>query len=229
MRVMVNEPLIANRSTWGRRIMSLGFVALLFAVLLSLNRQTVLGAYGVMLVGLITINIGVFIGGKWMRDPRADQLLDKALKGLNHGSRLYNYLLPVDHVILSPPGLFVLTLKFQDGQITGQGEKWRRRLNLWGSFRALFEPPLGNPGRQARKETAKVQSWLDAHLPDAEVPVQPVIVFANPKAQLQLEEPSVPAVALADLKGYLRAALKEKSLPQATLQALTDLCDEQPA
>ena len=229
MRAIVNEPLIEKRSTWGRRIMSLGFAILLFAVLLSFNRQTLLGAYVVMLIGLSILNAGLFVGGKWMRKPRVDELLDKALKGVNHSSRLYNYLLPVDHVILAPVGLFVLTLKSQDGQIVAQGEEWRRRLNLWGSFRALFQPWMGNPGRQARKKVAKVQSWLQTHLPDAEVPVRPVIVFMNPKAELQLEDPAVPAAALADLKGYLRTALKEKRLPQTTLKALTDLCDEQAA
>jgi hypothetical protein len=227
MRVIVNEPLVAKRSTWGRRIMSVGFAALVLAVLLSLKRETVLSAYGVMVAGLILVNVGAIYGGKWIRDPRPDQSLDKALKGLNHGSRLYNYLLPVDHVLVSSVGLFVLTLKAQDGQIIGHGEKWQRRLNLWGSFTAMFESKLGNPSRQARNEVAKVQDWLHAHLPETEVPVRPVIVFVNPKAQLRLEEPSVPAFPLADLKGYLRTALKDKSLPQTTLKALTDLCDEQ--
>jgi hypothetical protein len=229
MRVIVNEPLVQKRSTWGRRIMSFGFAILLLAVFLSFNRLTLLQAYGVMLAGLIILNIGLFIGGKWMRKPRPDQLLDKAMKGLNHGSRLYNYLLPVDHVLLAPSGLYVLMLKFQDGRIISQGDKWRRRLGLLDSIRALFEPRLGNPVRQARSEAARVQTWLHARLPDLEVPVHPLIVFANPKAELQLEEPTVPAVALADLKGYLRAALKEKALPQATLEALTNLCDEQAA
>jgi hypothetical protein len=227
MRVIVNEPLVAKRSTWGRRIMSVGFAALVFAVLLSLKRETVLAAYGAMVVGLILVNAGATVGGKWMRSPRPDQILDKALKGLNHGSRLYNYLLPVDHVLLSSVGLFVLTLKTQDGQIIGHGDKWQRRLNLWGSFMAMFESKLGNPSRQARNETAKVQTWLHTNLPDAEVPIRPVIVFVNPKAQLWLEGPSVPAFALADLKGHLRTMLKEKSLPQTSLKALTDLCDEQ--
>jgi hypothetical protein len=180
-----------------------------------------------MVAGLILVNVGAAYGGKWLRDPRPDQVLDKALKGLNHGSRLYNYLLPVDHVLLSSAGLFVLTLKTQDGQIIGHGDKWQRRLKLWASFMAMFESKLGNPSRQARNEAAKMESWLHTHLPDAAVPVRPVVVFTNPKAQLFLTEPSVPAFALADLKGHLRTALKEKPLPQTTLKALTDLCDEQ--
>jgi len=227
MRVIVNEPLLAKRATWGRRIMALGFALLVLAVIMSLNQQTVWGAYVVMLAGLIVMNIGVWIGGKALRTPRADEILDKSLKGLNHGSRLYNYLLPVDHVLLAPPGLYVLTLKFQNGQITARGEEWHRKQGLWATFRALFQPRMGNPGRQARKEVAKVQSWLQRHLPDAEIPVRPLIVFVNPEAKLQIAESAVPAVALADLKGYLRTTLKEKTLPQETLKALTDLCDEQ--
>ena len=229
MRVIINEPLAATRSTWGRRIMTFGFAVMLLAAVLSFNQLNLLRAYGVMVAGLLLINVGLYYGGKWMRNPREDQLLGKALKGVNHGSRLYSYLLPADHVLLSHPGLFVLTLKFQDGKIMAQGDKWRRRLSLLSSIRALFEPRLGNPGAQALKQASKVESWLEKHLPGVEVPVRPVIVFANPKAELQLEEPSVPAVALGDLKGYLRAALKEKSLPQETLQALADLFDEQGA
>jgi hypothetical protein len=229
MRVLVNQPLVEKRSSWGRRIMSVGFGAMILAVALSTQRQAILAAYGMLMIGLALINTGAFVGGKWMRRPRPDEILDKALKGLNHGTRLYNYLLPADHVLLCAVGLFVLTLKFQDGKITGQGDKWRRRLSLLGSLRALFESGLGNPGRQARREAARVQKWLHEQLPEAEVTVRPLIVFANPKAELRLEEPSVLAFALADLKRYLRTALKDNPLPRATLQALTDLCDEQAA
>jgi len=229
MRVTVNEPLVAKRSHWGRRIMILGFAVMLVAVVLSFGELSLLRSYGVMVVGLVLINIGLYYGGKWMRDPREDQILDKALKGLNHGSQLYSYLLPADHVLLSSPGLFVLTLKFQDGRITAHGDKWQRHLSLGSSLRALFEPRLGNPGQQALNEASKVQTWLQQHLPDAQVPVRPVVVFVNPKAELQLEGTYVPAVALDDLKAHLRAALKAKALPPATLQALTDLCEEQAA
>ena len=229
MRVTVNEPLVAKRSSRGRRIMILGFAVMLVAVVLSFNELSLLRSYGIMVVGLVLINIGLYYGGKWMRDPREEQILDKSLKGLNHGSRLYSYLLPSDHVLLASPGFFVLTLKFQDGRITAEGDKWQRHLSLGSSLRALFEPRLGNPGQQALKEASKVESWVKEHLPDAEVPVRPVVVFVNPKAKLQLEGASVPAVALDDLKAFLRTALKDKPLPAATLQALTDLCDEQAA
>lgn len=229
MRVTFNEPLVAKRSSWGRRIMMLGFAVMLVAVVLSFNQLSLLRSYGVMVVGLVIINIGLYYGGKWLRDPREDQILDKTLKGLNHGSRLYSYLLPADHVLLSTPGLFVLTLKFQDGQITAQGDKWQRRLGLTSKIRSLFEPRLGNPAQQALKEASRVQSWIQAHLPDAAVPVHPVIVFVNPKAQLQVADSPVPVLALDDLKAHLRAALKDKPLPPPTLQALTDLCDERAA
>ncbi len=227
MRVTVNEPLVAKRSHWGRRIMIVGFAIMLLAVVLSFNELSLLRSYGVMVVGLVIINIGLYYGGKWMRDPREEQILDKALKGLNHGSRLYSYLLPSDHVLLASSGLFVLILKFHDGRITAQGDKWQRHLSLGSSLRALFEPRLGNPGQQALKEVSKVEHWVQSNLPDAKVPVRPVVVFANPKAELHLEGATVPAMALDDLKAHLRAALKDRPLPPATLQALTDLCDEQ--
>lgn len=227
MRILVNEPLIRRQATRGQRVMTAGFALLVIAVLLSLQPKSVALAYGAMIVGLITLNIGVAIGGKWLRKPRPDQLLDKVLKDVDHGSRLYNYLLPVDHAILSSAGFFVLTLKGQDGRITCRGEKWRRRLGLWSTVRALFEAPLGNPSRQARRESDALRRWLAAKLPETEVPVQPAIVFVHPQVELEVEDPAVPAVTLRNLKGYLREATKEKAVSQATLKSLAALCDEQ--
>lgn len=162
-----------------------------------------------------------------MQRPRADQLLDKVLKGLEGSSRLYALVLPADHVILSPAGLFTLTLKSQDGQITCRGDTWRRRWSLTSMFRSLFGARLGNPTRQARKDAAALKKWLSSRLPDVEVPIQPVIVFAHPRADLKLEEPSVPVVRLDELKSYLREATRSSVLDRATLQSLTELFDQQ--
>jgi len=228
MRSIINEPRLKKRADRGRRIMTAGIVMLVFSVFLSLNRQTIVAAYVVMLAGLILVNIGSTVGGKLVRQTRPDQILDRALKGLDHGSRLYSYLLPAEHVLLSQAGLITITIRVQDGQISCNGDKWRRRLTPGLLLRALFEAPLGNPGRLARNDAAAVGRWVASHLPDrcAQVPVQPLIVFVHPKAVLQLRDPAVPAVTLSDLKAYLRQATENKAVDHPTLKSLTDLCDE---
>ncbi|MGQ9492963.1 MAG: nuclease-related domain-containing protein [Anaerolineae bacterium] len=227
MRVITNEPLIKKQATAARRALTIGLTLLFAAMMLSLNPRSMLMAYLVMLLGIIVLNWAAVRGNKWLRNPRFDQELVKVLKGLNHGSRLYHYVLPADHVLLSPAGLFVLKVKPQEGQISCHGEKWRHHFNLGRFLRTLFEERLGNPTRQALLETERLRRFIAKHLPDAEVPIQPVIVFTHPKAELDVVEPTMPVLPLEDLKAYLRNATTKKNLRQETLQALTQLFDEQ--
>lgn len=227
MRVIVNEPLIKKEATTARRIITIGLVLLFAAMLLSFNPRSLLAAYLTMLLGILLLNWGAIRGNKWLRNPRADQELGKVLKGLNQGLRLYHYVLPTDHVLLSPAGLFVLLVKPQEGQISCHGRKWHHHFNLGRFLRTLFEERLGNPTKQVQRETEKLQRFLAKHLPDSDVPIQPVIVFSHPKATLDIVEPVVPVMHIGTLKAYLRNATAQKALRHETLKTLADLFDEQ--
>jgi len=229
MRVIVNEVLVEKRAGMAQRAVTIGLMLLIAAMLLSFNPRFVLLAYGILLPGLVVINWGARTAGKWLRKPRVDQMLAKALKGLGRGHRLYSYLLPAEHVILSPAGLFILKVKLQDGEISCRGEKWHRRFTLGLLLRLFSEGWLGNPSKQARSETEKVRHFVTSYLPDIDVPMQPVVVFADPKAEIDVTEPTVPVMPLRDLKAYLRRSTEEKAMPREALKALTDLFDEQAA
>jgi hypothetical protein len=72
-----------------------------------------------------------------------------------------------------------------------------------------------------------MRRFVTSHLPDTDVPIQPVVVFVDPKAELSVVEPTVPVVPMRDLKAYLRESVGERPMPRQTLKALTDLFDEQ--
>jgi hypothetical protein len=207
--------------------MTIGVMLLFGAMVLSFNRRFVLHAYGLLLVGLVVVNWTGHAAGKWLRKPRVDQELAKALKGLSHSHRLYSYLLPAEHVLLSPTGLFVLKAKLLDGRIFCHGDHWRRQMSLGRLVRLLSEERLGNPSKQAQRETDVMRRFVTSHLPDMDVPMQPVVVFVDPKAELSVVEPTVPVVPMRDLKAYLRESVGERPMPRQTLKALTDLFDEQ--
>jgi hypothetical protein len=227
MRVIINQPRVDKMASRTRRLMTVGLVMLVFSVFLSTNRNTIVAAYGVMLVGLVVVNIGLAIGGKYVQNPRVDQILDKVLKGLETNSRLYSLVSPADQVVVSPAGLLTLTLKPQEGQITCRGDRWSRRWTFRLLFGALFRSRLGNPTRQAQKEAAALKKWLAARLPGTEVPIQPVIVFAHPSAELHIEQPVVPVVPLSELRAFLRQHTDHRVLDQATLKTIMELFDEQ--
>jgi hypothetical protein len=227
MRVTVNEALVRKRGATAQRGILAGVVLLGAAAVLSFNPQYVLRAYGLIIPGVIVASWAARYGDKWLREPRAHELLAKALKGLTQGYRLYSYVLPAEHVILSPTGVFVLNVKRQDGKISCRGEQWHRPLTLRRLWRFLAEEPLGNPTKQVRDEVQKLKQFIAERLPDEHVPVSPVIVFTEPEAELELMEPAVAAMPLSDLRPYLRSVGKGVAVPRRTQRALCDLFDDQ--
>ncbi|MBC7264248.1 MAG: NERD domain-containing protein [Chloroflexi bacterium] len=226
MRVIVNEKLVQNRAEWGKRLTFLGLGLLLASVVASFRPQQVLPAYLLMVIGFITVNAGAFLGSKWVKEPRVDQVLAKALKGLDNKYALYSYYLPAEHVLLSPSGLTVLRAKPQEGQITCRGERWHRKFNVRRLLSRMVEEGLGNPAKEVRADVAKMKAYLQKALPDVEVPVDGVIVFTNSEAELHLESPTEPVVRLPELRNYLRQTAKAApDLPGKALRQVTDALD----
>ncbi len=168
--------------------------------------------------GLIVGNVGLALGRRWLRRPRADEALQKALSELGHQYRLYNYTPLAPHLLISPAGIHVLTVQRQYGHITYDGRRWRRRGHWTRSIMELNFDPLGNPVKRAAREAARVRDFLARELPDQEVPVHSMIVFTHPQAEVEAVAPPVPVVHARDLKNALRELMKDRSTSLRTRQ-----------
>jgi len=224
MRIITNTPFIQRRANIARYV-SLGGLALLgggFVVSL-LRFDLILLAYMTLLPGIILANIGIYLTNRYRREPRPDQLVDQSLKGLDDRYAIYHYMLPAAHVLVTPQGVYPLIVKFQAGVFTNEGERWHQRQSFFGRLMRLFgQEGVGNPTREARAETEAMRGYLAEHTPDLDVPVEPVIVFTHPQAQLAITDPAVPVVPAKKLKGYLRSSEKGRGLPRPALQQLEE-------
>ena len=227
MRSIVDEELVRKRATRARRGILVGMVVLIAAAVLSFNPQYLLPAYGMIIPGVIVAGWGTRTAEKWLQEPRIDQMLSKALKGLPQGYRLYSYVLPAEQVILAPSGLFVLNAKRQDGPITCQGDRWRRPFGIRRLLNSVTESRLGNPTKQVRGEAEQLQRLLSTQLPDVDVPIQPVVVFTHPDVELTVDEPAVPTMLLSHLKAHLRGAGKVQGLSKQAHRAVLELFEAQ--
>lgn len=233
MRIVSNEKLIQRRAATARNAITIGILMMIAAAVMSFTPRYVPLAYVSLFISLPLVSWGVNRGERWLGKPRPDQALAKALKGLDHSHQLYSLVLPAEHVLLSPTGLFVLHVKLLDGKISCHGEKWHRQFTWLRLLRAWSEERLGNPSKAAREEAEALRRFIAGRLPDAiplaqsevDGPIQPVVVFIHPDVELEVVEPTVPAMPLRDLKTYLRTA--PKTLPQETYKALTHLFNEQ--
>jgi hypothetical protein len=174
----------------------------------------------------------MYFASKWVRQPRADQTLVKALKGLDQRHTLYNYFLPAEHVLVAPYGVFVFQVQDQDGEIRYLNNRWQQRFSWRRFLRRLGQIGLGNPTREAQASAAKVSQWFASHesLAEAQVPIAPVVIFVNPDAQLDVVNPPLPVLTTKGMKSLIRQAQKENAaIPANMLQEIEKVCDAKAA
>ncbi len=225
MRVVVKEDWIKKRAGAAQYASRAGAVLMLAGVAMAFIPRYVIAAYALLLISLPLLGWGARRGEKWLSNPRPDQVVAKALKSLDHKYQLYSFVLPAELALLGPAGVFALLVKTQDGRISCRGDKWHRQFTWRRFWLSLYEDPLGNPSKQARSQAERLRRFVAERLPNVNVPVQPVVVFINSNAELNVMEPTVPAMPLGALRAHLRSA--GGALPQATYQALAALFDEQ--
>ncbi len=225
MRVVTNESLISKRAAMARNAMTAGLVLMTMAAVMAFTQRYIAYAYASLLVSFPLVSWGARGATKWLRAPRPDQVLAKTLKSLDHSYQLYSYTLPIENVLLCPKGLFALHVTTADGNITCRGNSWRREFKLSRLLGLLAEERLGNPGKKAQAEANKLGRFVTGQLPDTEVSVQPVVVFVDPGAKLEVSEPAVPAVLVGDLKAYLRDV--NTSLTPTIFKAVGKLLNDQ--
>ena len=188
MKDITNEKLVKRQATLGKWASLLGMGALLAGLAVSYRwPDQLVVSFGCLIVGFMLASVGTYNMNRWVREPRADQALAKALKGFDNKHFLYHYTLPAGHVLLAPSGLFVFTVKDHHGEIRCEGEKWHQKFN-WGRLLLfLGQEGLGNPTREVRGEIGRLGRFLDSRLSEADVPIEGLIVFTNPRARLELK------------------------------------------
>ncbi len=225
MRTTTDEEMMAR----GGRV---GQVAI-FMALVMVGAGLVVSFTAWKIIAVILVGLGVVmytVGNRQLsqatRDPRLIQQLVDALKGFDDRYHLYNHILPGDHVLLTPHGLFVLVVKGVDGRIRCFKDKWVRDFSLRRLLRFFTEEPLGNPTKDAERDVKKVREYIEKHNPGADVDIQGLVVFVNPQARLEVTDTLLPVLPLRRLKGYIRKIVQQREISPETLAALTALFDE---
>ncbi len=217
MKNTINEEFIRRRAKIARWSSLVGLAVLFLGLLASFNQQYFYWSLPALIVGFFLANISGYNANRYLKEPRPDQVLTKVLRGFDNSFHLFNYTASVPHVLLTPSRVYALLVKPQDGVIRVQGRRWRRRFNLRRIFFIFGEEGLGNPPRDAVAEASRLQRQLEKEFGDEAPPVEPLVVFTHPNAQLEMEEaseesPEVPVLTGAALKKYIRAQPKGQSL-----------------
>jgi hypothetical protein len=138
-------------------------------------------------------------GGGWAGEKQVIKLLSSKLSDdyiLLNDLYLQGGGGDIDHVVLSPNGIFVLETKNWNGSITCNGDLWQR------SGKQNFK---GSPSRQVKRNTATIKYIIDSSqaFRPLGIYVEGIVVFTNNRATLHLNNPTVAIVKLPELSNQI--------------------------
>lgn len=173
-----------------------------------------------LFAGWMLSQIGIYLGHRYLREPRPDEVLDEVLKKVARDGRIYHYLLPAAHVLLIPTGIIVFITKYQSGAISVDGDKWKQ--SGLGLRRFFGQERLGDPTREAMLSVEAIASYLNKNAPSVEeVPIGALIVFTNKgNKNLDLKNSTIPAMHYTKVKGYLRQQKSETPMSDEVFTAV---------
>ena len=253
MRTYINEKHIEKRTKLGRRTSMVGLVILMVGMAASFSPGVIAGwaekgnelastalaqwllgggwifvSMGALLIGFLLGQIGNANVRSFAAYPRADQVIAKALKGFDDRNHFYAWATPSDLVLAGPAGIFAFVTRGMGGKITIQGGKIKQPFSFRRILFAFGQEPGGLPAEEAIGEANKLGEWLAEQLgSDEPVPVKPLVVFTNEKAELDVQDSTVPIIHYKQLKQYLNKELRGSRLNKTTLTAAIAKLDEE--
>jgi hypothetical protein len=226
MRIVIDEKKVKRQALIGRitlfgslGILIGGLLLTLFGQQLGLFDLNNLGVfYGVytiiLVVGFGVSRIGMYYGNRYLAAGRPEMVLREKLKGLDRKFALMFFKEPTDYILVEPGGVTVFIVKGQQGKVAFKDGKWKSRQGVLSYWLGRDEP-LGNPSEEATEALGKVNNIFKEKIPTLRIPLRAVIIFSNPKAELDLEPMPLRVLRAEDLKEYLRGEGKLDDLPKS--------------
>lgn len=216
MKVIIDRAALEKRASRAHAASLGGLLLLLGSVAVSLFRPDLATLTSIMIVlGFAISVVGIYSANRWVKKPRPEDTLDQALKGLGNNYRLYHYLQGIDHLLLTPFGLTVLETINLEGEFRYDGKRWRQRITAGRAMRFFVEEKLGNPVNRARQMGAALAQRLSM---GKEVPIDAMVVFTHPRAQVSAKSPPIPVCQPKDLRR--KVTQKRDPLPTPVYESI---------
>lgn len=206
MLVIRDEERIARMKKISQITSTAGFVILAagFILLFIDNPNRILFQTLALILGWLVAQIGMYLSHRYGRSPRPDEVLDDAIRPVAADGRLYHYILPAPHVLLTQAGPIIFVLKYQTGRISVEGDRWKQR---GIGYRRIFgQEGLGNPSKDAETMVKTLANFIRKNAPDVEeVAIGALIVFTSKNIEsLDVKGSDIPAMHFSKVKGFLR-------------------------
>ncbi len=149
-----------------------------------------------MVIGAAGAMVGIYLANRWVRRPRPEESLDKALKAFDDNYRLFHYpsSLPCEHILLTPNGLVAFEVVNLNGYFSYRNGRWKEAMTMGRALRYLVEERVSDPVILAQSMVKEIEDRLHKELGDqVVVPVKALTVFTHPAVELEIEGGPIPA------------------------------------
>jgi hypothetical protein len=193
MKILLDRQRLSRRARLAHAASLGGMLAMLLSVAIPLWHPSFATASLILLLaGLAVSMLGIAAANRWVKRPRPEDVIRLALKGLPENHRLYHYLLPAEHVLLTPSGMVVIHPVTLDGAFRYRDGKWHQRFSISRAMRFVVEPALGDPIAQAKSEALALSEFLAERIPDVTPVISPIVLFTHPAAVLDVPASDIP-------------------------------------
>ncbi len=231
MKIYQDEKLIKRNKTIGN-VLSFASIAILgTGMFLSFSEKAseyLPYTFAALILGFMVFQVGNFYMLKWGKNPRPDEQLSQALKGLDSNYSLYHYKTNIPHLLVGPAGVFALLPYNQTGIIeyNEARNRWRQK---GGNFflKTFGGESLGRPdldSKYTKNDFQKLFKKLDISAGDY-LP-QAILVFTNPKAVVEAESSPVAALPSDKVKEHIRKQVKTTTAPPELIAQIKAKLDE---
>ena len=203
MKTYIDTKKIRRRSRLSNIMSVGGLLTLLASVILPLFIPSTANlALGLMIAGLGVSMVGIYFANRWVRKPRPEEQLDKALKPLSDSCHLYHYPdLPCDHVLLTPTSVVILETVGLGGVFSYRKGEWKEQMTIGRALRWIVEEHLGDPIRAANGAEGYLRNQLDQlEMPVQKMPIKSMIIFTHPAVELDVDGASLPVMKVEKLR-----------------------------
>jgi hypothetical protein len=191
---------------------------------------------GFILASLGSYNINRYARRRWPGSrtlARPDEVFERSMKGFDNKYAYFVWSLPASHVVVGPCGILLFALRGDRGRVTVRGDKWREPFSIGRIFTLFAREGVGNPAAELEDQRQSLRKLLSntqsaetdqppASADLANVPIEGAAVFLNQQIQLDVDNPTIPALRADQVKDYVRRTAKDVKLNSKTVRELTE-------
>lgn len=203
MKIYIDRQKLNGRASLANLASVGGLVILLASVVVPLFAPgTATLSLILLILGASTAMVGIYLANRWIRKPRPEESLDKALKAFDDHYRLYHFpALPCDHVLLTPSGVTAFEVVNLSGSFSYRDGRWKEAMTIGRALRYMVEPRVGDPLVVARAQVEELGQHFQKEVgADVVVPIKALTVFTHPGVELEIEAASFPACRIEKLR-----------------------------